>query len=127
MDKRRLRKIKGHRRALVIAREHQTYLERIGVARTLARLEGLVGDAAARFRAQEYCRMNRSAATERCRQLRRMLHFGIRHVSTVVAHARVGVTFHMSRVTNDAQRIARIDAVLTAAAPHANALVKAGL
>src|SRR5204863_1379306 len=127
MDKRRLRKIKSNRRALVIAREHQSYLERIGVARTLARLEGLVGDAAAHFRAQECIRMNRDAATERCRQLRRTLHFGIRHVSTVIAIARVGLTFNTSRVTNDEQRIARIDAVLTAAAPHADALVNHGL
>jgi hypothetical protein len=127
MDKRRLRKIRGHRRSLVVAREHQPYLERIGVARALARLEGLVGDEAAYFRAQEYTRMNRAAATERCRQLRRVLHFGIRHVSTVLAIARVGVTCNTSRTTNDEQRLARFDAVLAAAAPHAEALIHNGL
>jgi len=127
MDKRRLRKIRGNGRALVIAREHQDYLERIGVGPTLAKLEGLVGDHCAYFRSQEYKRMNRVAATERCRQLRHWLHCAVRHVSTVMAIARVGVTFETSRTTNDEQRLARYDAVLAAAAPHADALGTHGL
>jgi len=127
MDKRRLRKIRGNGRALVIARRHQDHFERIDAGPILAKLEGLVDDRAAYFRAQEYTRMHRLAATERCRQLRRWLHDAIRYVSAVMESARVGPTFETSRTTNDAQRLARYEAVLAAAVPHADALGNHGL
>lgn len=71
--------------------------------------------------------MKRYAATERCRQARVTMHLGVRHVSTVGNLPQVGVPFITSRLTNDVQRIARWEAVLSAAAPHAERFESAGI
>ena len=128
MDKRRIRKHRAHKRAMAVCRGHRDYLTATpGGALTFARFEHLVGNEAAQFRAQESSRLNRYAATERCRRARQTLHAGVRHVSTVANLSALGLPCDTSRVTNDVQRLARAEAVLAAVAPHAERLESGGV
>ena len=127
MDKRRLRKHRADKRALSVVRKHRSYFVAVGAAPAYDRAERLVLDEAAQFRAQEACRMKRYAATACGNQTRTSMHVGIRHVCTVAGLPAIGMTFKTSRLTNDVQRIAHWDAVLSATAPHAKRLEAAGI
>jgi hypothetical protein len=128
MDKRRHKRHQAHKGSLVVCHRHRPFLEATpGGANTLGRLERAVDSEAARFADQESCRMHRRAAVDWCRKARRMLAAAIRHVTTVSRLVDGAPRFSTSRVTNDEHLIARVEAVLAGAAPHAEALVQAGV
>jgi hypothetical protein len=128
MDKRRGGKHTAHKRALVIAREHQSFFDRTtGGRNTLANLERLVKGEASRLTDHEFCRMGRRAATARCNHARRNVHNGVRHVATVSATLSEPLIFSLPRLTTDDERMARADAVLADVAPHAAAMEMHGI
>jgi len=128
MDKRRRRKHQAHKGALVVVNEHRPYLEATpGGRNVVGMLDRTVRRQAARFSDQEGCRMQRRAAVERCRKARRMLHAGLRLITTVIRIVNGSPRVTGARITNDVQLIARVDSVLAAAASQADALVSRGL
>ena len=128
MDKRRIRKHRSHKRALAVCRERRSFFDAtISGALAYERAERLVLHEAAQFRAQEACRLQRYAATARCREARTRMHRGIRHVCTVAGVPAIGLTFETSRLTNDVHRVARWEAILSTAAPYAERLEAVGI
>jgi hypothetical protein len=128
MDKRRRKRHQAHKGSLAVCHEHRTFLEATpGGENMLGRLERAVGAEAARFADQESCRMHYRAAVDWCRKARRTLYSAIKHVTTVSRLVDGAPAFARSRVTNDEQLIGRVEAVLEGAAPHAEALVLAGV
>ena len=130
MNNRTRRKHKAQKRALVVGHEHRPFFDATpGGTKSLAKLEGAVGTEAARITDQEACRSEQQAATDRCEHVRRTLHDGLRHVSTVstLVPDEGAPTFATSRPANDEQLIARVEAVLAGASAHAEPFVNAGV
>src|SRR5262245_8462903 len=84
MDKRRRRKHRSQKRALVVGNEHRTFLEATpsGTA-AVADLEGFVADGATQIAEQDRAGSDQQAATIRCRQARRLLAHSVKLLAAV--------------------------------------------
>ena len=131
MEKRRRRKHKAHKRTLVVCHEHRPFFEATpGGTKSVAKLERAADAEASRFTDQEHSRIAQETATERCQKSRRTLTDGVRHVSTVstLLPPDAGApALHTSRLANDEELIARVEAVLSAVSAHAEPFVNEGV
>ena len=131
MDKKRLRKHKGQKRGLILCNQHRLVFDAWpGGAKKVGTLGTAVGNQAARFKDQERIRADGQTAARHNEAARTTLHNLIRHVEIVskVMPADSGTpAFDTSARASDEQLIARVEAILDAAAQHTEPFVNEGV